>query len=293
MSETMSNTESQDTKTVNNTKTIPSTESTQSIPEHSEETLPSDFESSQPHSTETEDESDVKIPQELQVKIGKVLTAERRKERAKSEAQIADLRNQVNLLQQTYSAPQSNNSFNSTPSLPQPSVVQDPISKQYYAVDTEIGQSLLREQQHLQLQQQRQAALQAAEQQKKIDSLEEKLIEAKMKYNDFDKSVEAFGGVASIPMANALLNTDIPTSIINYLGTNPEELNRFKQLSPEKQVKELYKLEDKLAGSNRKLSTSAKPPINGIDASRNTGATRETQSFEARRAELLEKYWKG
>jgi hypothetical protein len=302
MSETMSNTAKEKTETTENinhqeieNKTIDSTESVENTNESiekSEGDKSSDFVSSQASDNTAEDESVDKFPDEFNKRIGSVLTADRKRERAKSEAQIAQLQNQINSLTQGYVQPNVNaQAFGSSPQ--QNGMIQDPVSKKYYVLNSNEGQVLLQEQQFAALQQEREFARQGAENQKKVEAFEDRMIEAKLAYPDFDHSVEALKGSVSVPMVNALVNTDIPAAIINYLGTNPTELDRFKKLSPEKQVKEVYKLEDKLAGSNRKLSTNAKPPIQGIDASRNTGATRETQSLESRKAELRKHYWKG
>lgn len=96
----------------------------------------------------------------------------------------------------------------------------------------------------------------------------EKAKEAKTKYEDFDEAVDDF--IALKPpqdIVESVIESEIGTELIHYLGTNIDELKRISELPPRRQVLELGKLEAKLtAPKAAPRVTKAPPPISPVKA---------------------------
>lgn len=73
----------------------------------------------------------------------------------------------------------------------------------------------------------------------------------------------------SIPMAEAILDSDISTKLALHLTHNPDEAQRIAALSPARQAAEIGKLELKLSAASKKPS-NAPAPINPVSGSGST-----------------------
>ena len=69
------------------------------------------------------------------------------------------------------------------------------------------------------------------------------------------------------PFFEALLDSDNPAKLIQYLGQNPEEASEFDGLSPAQIGRRLAKLENKLEQDGKAKTSKAPPPIEAIKAS--------------------------
>jgi len=94
----------------------------------------------------------------------------------------------------------------------------------------------------------------------------------KAKHADFEEVAESPDIQISIPMAAAILHSDNGPELQYYLGKNPQEAERIRQLSPPLQLLELGKIEAKLiAPPPPKPAVSAAPapikPLSGASPS--------------------------
>jgi len=194
------------------------------------------------------------LPEEFSKRVGPILAAERKRERAKISHEIETLRSEINRLsagQQPNYYPQSNNTVNGA--------IQDPMTGQWVAVDSVEGVVIRREQQRELLNNQSKANDNQAKQTKVIEAFQDKVQNGYLKYNNFDQCYDVVDKGASHEMAMAMTGTSNPASIINYLGKNPVELSRIRALSPIEQQKEIYRLEDKLLPKQKLVSKASSP----------------------------------
>lgn len=185
----------------------------------------------------------------------------------------------------------NNNSFNAQSGISYPEVLQDPLTGQYVSTSTPEGQVILQEHIKREREQQYVAHEQAREYEKQKQKCQAKLDEGELVYKNFSESREAVKEVASGPMAMALFESNKTCSIINYLGKNPKELAKFKELDPIGQMREVFRLEERLRPS-RKLTSTASKPVENLNTSLNQGARVEDQSISAR-AEYYKKRFYG
>jgi hypothetical protein len=91
---------------------------------------------------------------------------------------------------------------------------------------------------------------------------EEKVIAARVKHDDYDEVALANNLPITQTMAQAITDTDLGTELLYHLGQNPLEAARIAKLSPVAQVREIGKLEAKLAPastSDEKSPSETKP----------------------------------
>lgn len=213
------------------------------------------------------------IPAEWQEKLGKARSAERKRVRLQYEAQLAQKEEELNRLRNV-----SQQVMN--PGLGQG--LQDPITGEYIDVTNPRYHVIARELEVQAYQQRQSQAQQQAELARLQEEFQEKMDQAAMKIANFDHSYDYVNTNATSYIGFAIKQTNIPASIVSYLGKHPNELTRIKSLSPEQQKKEIYKLEDKLQPA-RKLNSNAPAPIKSVNTSRNTGGAVENQTIEQRR----------
>ena len=118
---------------------------------------------------------------------------------------------------------------------------------------------------------------QAAEQQQ-MSSLKEswdnKVDEAESKYEDFHEKVGSYVPNPNIPWSRAIMAADNGADIAYYLESNIKEAQRISQLDGFSQIREIAKLESKLAleqPAARKASRAPTPikPLSGVSTSSN------------------------
>jgi len=109
------------------------------------------------------------------------------------------------------------------------------------------------------------AAEKAQAEVKEFDSKCEKILGEAAKMGDFDPD-----DFKPLPPASvyAILDSDIPAKIIAHLHLNPDEYERIAELSPTKQVREITRLEAKLAEDKPSKSKAPSPirPLSGSSA---------------------------
>ena len=108
-----------------------------------------------------------------------------------------------------------------------------------------------------------------AYQQQVAATYQERVGEARTKYNDFD--AVAFNPQLPITdaMAETIQHSEQGAEVHYYLGKNPAEAKRIAQLSPFLQAKEIGRLEAKLAANPPQSHVSSAPaPISPVTAAR-------------------------
>lgn len=110
---------------------------------------------------------------------------------------------------------------------------------------------------------------QAANQRQLAESWDAKTIKADKKYDDFDEVVGEIKPTS--PWAIAIMQADNGDDVAYYLGSHLKEAQRIAALDPVAQVREIGRLEAKLAAEPPKTKISKAPaPINPLSAA--TGA---------------------
>ncbi|SNT33710.1 hypothetical protein SAMN06265795_12642 [Noviherbaspirillum humi] len=89
----------------------------------------------------------------------------------------------------------------------------------------------------------------------------------------------------SVPMAEAILESDVGTKIAVHLTANPAEAERIANLSPARQAAEIGKLEAKLSATPPKKPSNAPAPINPVAGK---GAGPATDIYDQRLASNTE-----
>lgn len=85
------------------------------------------------------------------------------------------------------------------------------------------------------------------------------LMKAAEKYDDFEEVVTNPKMTITVPMRDALGESELGGEIAYYLGTNLKEAATIAQMSPVQQVKAIDKLEQKLKGTPKNVSNAPAP----------------------------------
>ena len=114
----------------------------------------------------------------------------------------------------------------------------------------------------------RQAIREAKEQQEKWLSRRDEIIEeAEESGVDIDK-FKALGGSITPQMADAIVWSPSPVSVVSYLTENPDEAKRIAKLPAGRQAAEIGKIEDRLSEAKpRPVKSSAPEPIKPVAGS--------------------------
>lgn len=108
------------------------------------------------------------------------------------------------------------------------------------------------------------------EQQNKVESsFDDKMDQARAKYgSDFDAKMKTEGWYCSEVATQALKDSDLGPDIAYYLASNPEESKRIWDMNPVSQIREIGKIEAKLAANPTpvKKGSSAPAPITPVGA---------------------------
>lgn len=104
-----------------------------------------------------------------------------------------------------------------------------------------------------------------------VQAFQQKADAARAKYEDFDDVVGDAPPITAV-MRDALLESEHGADVMYHLGQNPAEITRISQLSPVAQVRELTRLEAKLAPppapeAKPKAITKAPEPIRPVGTS--------------------------
>lgn len=134
---------------------------------------------------------------------------------------------------------------------------------------------------------QREFQKQAEEIEQSFREREEKAID---KYSDYDQVVYRGSAEITKPMAEAIKCADNGPEIAYYLGTNAAESSRIARLSPISQVKEIGRLEAKLAAEPPVKKTSTAPaPISPVTP--NGGSPKKDPSNPKDAAQMSQTEW--
>ena len=118
---------------------------------------------------------------------------------------------------------------------------------------------------------------QAAQGKAALDVYHAKVEDAREKYEDYDQVVQNDKLAISPTMAQAIMLSDNGAEVAYHLGTNPKEAARIHALSPIVQVKEIGKIEAKLAADPPvKRTTTAPEPIKPVSARSNGNPSYDT-----------------
>ena len=93
-----------------------------------------------------------------------------------------------------------------------------------------------------------------------------RVTEAKTKHEDFEAIAESPDVSITMPMAHAIVTSDIGPEIQYFLGKNPKEAERISLLQPIQQIREIGKLEAQLSVQPKTL-TKAPEPIKPVKSS--------------------------
>lgn len=240
----------------------PEAEQEQTAPP-SEETSKSD------ETTQTEDKTEKVFTQkEVDDAIQKRLARESRKlERiAKAEAETAYLRQQLAEIKN----PRQETQANAAPDVSQFKTYEEYLDK---LADFKLEQKLKGFEQKSQETQQRQS-MQAHE-----DQMRQNLNKAADKYEDFTEVVESIPSqYITIPMRDAIGESDIAGDVAYYLGNNHKEAADIAKMTPVQQVKAIDRIEAKLKAPAQ--VSKAPPPANTV------GKARATSEIDLNKASL-------
>lgn len=210
------------------------------------------------------------LPSEYQKKLGKTLSYERKRLRQEYESQLAELRQQI-------SSPEQYGSMGSDEE-----TIYDPETGENVPVNSTVGQLIQR---NYKIAQRRKVQSAEVEMRKLSNAVDEGY--SRFDHESYDQAKNTFINMGNDQMAEALTGADDPAAVINYLGSNPNELKRIAQLSPAKQTREIYRIDERMS-PRKKLVTNASAPMDSINTNRNYAADVTNQSFDQR-----SDYWNG
>jgi hypothetical protein len=196
-----------------------------------------------PERTFTQDELD-KI---VQKRVAKERKHVERAAAAEREAQM--LREQMQRLQ----APEPQ----AAQGMPQPAQFQDYESYISALTDWKVDQKLSH------IRQESNAQAEARHRAEQAQTVQQKLSSASEKYDDFEEVALSPNVPITQYMAQAIAESDVAGDLAYYLGSNLKEAIRISQMSPIGQVRELTKIETKLANVVPEVS-KAPPPTNPV-----------------------------
>jgi hypothetical protein len=207
---------------------------------------------------EHENKSSNEIPEEYQKQVGAIAKAERAKMKSRMEAlerhyqqRIADLSNQS--------------------AQNQDGMIVDPETGRRHPIDSPVGQMLTREAEVYYERERQKQKNQEIEEQQKAQEFQDKILDGHSRFTNYSDTLKTFVDLGTDDMARCLQTDidDVP-KLINYLGSKPEECKRIAQLSPAKQRRELYAIEDKLTVKKKLISNAPEPvkPVNQLNSPR-------------------------
>ena len=120
--------------------------------------------------------------------------------------------------------------------------------------------------------QESEAQQQARAQREQAETVQQKFSAASKKYDDFIEVVTSPDVPISIPMRDAIADSEHGGEVAYYLGNHIDEADRISRLSPVQQVREILKLETKLTVVP--APTKTPPPI--VPNKGNAAAKRDT-----------------
>lgn len=108
----------------------------------------------------------------------------------------------------------------------------------------------------------------------------EQVVEARMKYADFDQVALASDVPITPEIADIIRGSDAAADLAYYLGKNKAEAGRIAQLPPIAAARELGRIEASLTAPKPRTETKAPPPITPGKASGSGGKSPDKMSAE-------------
>lgn len=207
--------------------------------------------------------ADGDIPHELQVKMGKLISEERKRAKAQAmaAAQLEHERRLAQMRQEMEARFYANQS-------PTEGTIYDPVTGREEDLSTVRGQVLLRERELMEFERRSKVEQKQLTEKAMEEKLQERLAHGRLQFKDFEETIAKLNPIASREMIMALAESDAPAAILNYVAKEPDVLRKLTEAAeankPFAQVKIINGLESKL-GSKKKLTTSAAPAptVNG------------------------------
>jgi len=109
------------------------------------------------------------------------------------------------------------------------------------------------------IKQQQQQATEVSREQQTVEAFNERAVQARAKYDDFDTVVATSTAGVTQVMTHAIRESELGPDIVYHLGKNPDVAGRIASLTPINQVKELGKLEVQLSQAPKQTNASAPP----------------------------------
>lgn len=237
-------------------------------PELSPENLEEPIETETTSAPQEINDDDEDLPPHLQRKIGKIISKERKRLEAKFSRQQAS--------PVPHAAPEG--------------TIYDPELEDYIDINSTAGQNVLYRELVNQKKAQKAALHTQSIKQQEYEELTEKLYEGHGKFENFQKSLETFAGLATQEMADALCRIEKPDAVIAYLGDKRGEIQRISRLKSSQQLREIFRIEDNLT-PRKKMVTNAPAPVPKIKATGGQAVLkREDMSIEQRKAYYEQKF---
>lgn len=167
--------------------------------------------------------------------------------------------------------------------------VFDPKTGQYFDVNSQLGLVVLREQYSEEQKRIKEAEKAQKAKSKEYKQLKETLEDFAMLNPDSAEAVKVVEQYGTPHMADALLGVDDAAGIVSILGKKPGELQRIARLSPAKQQREIYRLEETMK-PRKKYVTQASEPISNVNSNSKTATPPSEHTYEQMKAFYQNKY---
>jgi hypothetical protein len=200
-------------------------------------------------------DDDIENNPKFQKKLGALLSKERKKLQAKY----------------------AQNSSQNVPAQNADGMIYDEDIGQYVDPNTSLGQMVLYNQLKKDRQNQKVQEATLAAKQAEREELTERLLEGHEKFDNYQTALNHFATYGTNDMADALAGAKDPAAIVNFLSDKKGELQRISRLSPAKQVREIFRIEEQIT-PRKKLVTSATAPVNKVKSSGNVTVRPENMS---------------
>ena len=129
------------------------------------------------------------------------------------------------------------------------------------------------------------AEREAAERRKTVDSWNRRVAEATAEMPDFEDVLASSDVPMTVPMQQAIMESDVGAKLAYYLATNPEEATKIAEMNPIRAIAALGRLEERLATPAAKRVSSAPAPINPVGGTRATASKDPGKMSDAEYAE--------
>ena len=223
--------------------TDPRPEPIGTTPEATEETLP------------VEKPAEESIPKGVQKRIDRAV---RQKYEAEARAKILEERVSAMEARQSQ-APQQRQSTNGEPTIDKFDNFDEYVAAKAEYIAKKQIESTLTEREMRQ-----RAEYETAERQKTVDSWNKRVASATADMPDFEEVLASSDVPMTLPMQQAIMESDIGPKLAYYLANNPDEAEQIAGMSPIGTIRALGRIEERLSAKPTKTPTSMPPPIKSL-----------------------------